>query len=49
MDKNELIQLDHGGGGKKSWELIQSFREILKLKGKWKNTDDDGAILDLGF
>jgi hydrogenase expression/formation protein HypE len=47
MDKNELIQLDHGGGGQKSWELIKSFREILKYKGQWKNTDDDGAVLDL--
>lgn len=44
----DLIQLDHGGGGQKSWELIKSFREILKLKNQWKNTDDDGAVLDLG-
>ncbi len=46
--KNKIIELEMGGGGKKSEELIGNIRKILSVKGKWKNTKDDGAIYDLG-
>jgi hydrogenase expression/formation protein HypE len=45
---NQTIELDHGGGGHKSWELLKDVRGILKYKGKWKNCEDDAAIYDLG-
>jgi len=46
--KNELIELDHGAGGYKSWELFKEIRGILKFKGKWQNCEDDAAVFDLG-
>ncbi|MFZ2881680.1 MAG: hydrogenase expression/formation protein HypE, partial [Candidatus Moraniibacteriota bacterium] len=46
--KNKIIELEMGGGGKKSEELIGNIRSILNVKGKWKNTADDGAVFDLG-
>ena len=47
--KNEnLIELEHGGGGLKSNELIDRITKILKIKSKWTNTGDDAAIFDLG-
>lgn len=45
--KNSLIELEQGAGGKKSEELISKIRKILGYKGKWTNTGDDGAVLDL--
>lgn len=42
MNKN-IIELEMGGGGKKSEEIIGSIRNILSVKGRWKNTKDDGA------
>jgi hydrogenase expression/formation protein HypE len=48
MNNNNHITMDHGGGGYKSWELINELRSILKFKGKWKNCEDDGAVYDLG-
>jgi len=42
------IELDHGGGGQKSWEIVKDIRKILKNVGEWKSTDDDGAVFDLG-
>ncbi len=45
---NDLIELEHGGGGRKSGELIRGIREVLSHRGKWKNCDDDGAVFDLG-
>ena len=45
---NQTIELDHGGGGFKSWELLSEIRGILKYKGKWKNCEDDAAIFQLG-
>ncbi|MDQ1284354.1 MAG: Hydrogenase expression/formation protein HypE [Patescibacteria group bacterium] len=45
--KNNFIELEHGAGGKKSEELIGKIRRILSYKGAWKNTGDDGAVLDL--
>ncbi len=44
---NLTIELDHGGGGYKSWELLKEIRQILKFKGKWQNCEDDAAVLDL--
>lgn len=43
----ETINLEHGGGGYKSWELLKEIRQILKFKGKWKNCEDDAAIFNL--
>jgi len=45
---NKFISLEHGGGGKKSWELIKNFRQILNFSGSWKNIEDDGAVFNLG-
>lgn len=47
MNREKIIELEMGGGGKKSEELIGSIRKILSVKGKWKNTKDDGAVFDL--
>jgi hydrogenase expression/formation protein HypE len=44
----KYISLEHGGGGDKSWQLVKEFRKILKYKSKWKNCEDDAAILALG-
>lgn len=49
MENNKgSIELDHGGGGYKSWELVQDIRKIIDFKGDWKNCEDDGAVYDLG-
>lgn len=48
MKDNKIIELEMGGGGKKSEELIGSIRKILSVRGKWKNMADDGAVFDLG-
>lgn len=48
MENNESIELDHGGGGYKSWELLQEIRGILKSRGKWQKCEDDAAVYDLG-
>lgn len=48
MKNDERIELDHGGGGYKSWELLQEIRGVLKAKGKWQNCEDDAATYDLG-
>lgn len=45
---NEIIELDHGGGGYKSWELLKDIRKVLKFKGGWQNCEDDAAIFSLG-
>lgn len=47
MKNNNTIELDHGGGGYKSWELLKEIREILKYKGNWKNCEDDAAVYNL--
>lgn len=41
----QKIELDHGGGGYKSWELLKEIRRILKCKTEWKNCEDDAAVL----
>ena len=48
-EKNgDLIEIEHGSGGKKSNELIREITKILGSRSGWKNTDDDGAVFDLG-
>ncbi len=47
MKNNKTIELDAGGGGYKSWELLKDIRGVLKYKGKWKNCEDDAAVFDL--
>jgi hydrogenase expression/formation protein HypE len=47
QDNKQTIELNHGGGGYKSWELLKEIRGILKFKGDWKNCEDDGAVLDM--
>lgn len=44
----QFIELDHGGGGYKSWELLRKIRQTLKFKGKWRNCEDDAAIFEIG-
>lgn len=44
----EHIELEHGGGGQKSAELIALIRGIVSDKGKWKNQLDDAATLKIG-
>jgi len=46
-NSSERIELADGGGGREYWELINDFRKILRFKGKWKKTEDDGAIFEL--
>lgn len=45
---NNLIELAHGAGGAKSWELIKKVRKKLKLKGNWHYQEDDAASFTLG-
>lgn len=47
MNRDKVIELEMGGGGKKSEELISKIRKILDIKGSWRNIEDDGAVLDL--
>lgn len=44
---NNVIELDHGGGGYKSWELLKEIRKILKFKSAWRNCEDDAAVLNI--
>jgi hydrogenase expression/formation protein HypE len=44
----KTIEMDHGAGGLKSWELVKEMRKILSFKGAWQNCEDDGAVFDLG-
>lgn len=45
---NGNIELEEGGGGKKSAELISHMRKIMKETGKWKNCEDDAATYSIG-
>jgi len=48
-EKNKKrVEIVHGSGGKKSVELIEEIRKILKEKSDWKNIDDDGAVFEWG-
>jgi len=44
----EIIDLDFGAGGEKSWRLFKEIRSLLKLKTRWQNYEDDAAVFDLG-
>ena len=46
--QNQNIKIDHGGGGYKSLELLKDIRKVMNYIGKWKNTGDDAAVLDIG-
>jgi len=46
-NSEQFIELSHGSGGLKSYEILKEIRGVLKNVGKWKNTGDDGAVLDL--
>ncbi|EKE19378.1 MAG: hypothetical protein ACD_9C00036G0010 [uncultured bacterium] len=48
INKKETIELEEGGGGKKSSDLISQMRAIMNETGKWKNCGDDGATYKLG-
>jgi hydrogenase expression/formation protein HypE len=48
MENFDKIELEHGGGGQKSAELIGLIRSVVTDKGKWKNQMDDGATLKVG-
>ena len=48
MKNNKTIELDAGGGGHKSWELLKDIRGVLNYKGKWENCEDDAAVFRLG-
>lgn len=48
MKEKENITLEMGGGGQKSAELIAEIRKVIKDVGRWKNTQDDGAVFSLG-
>lgn len=47
MKQFNNIELDHGGGGAKSGELIGEIRKILGKAGNWQNSSDDSASLAL--
>jgi hydrogenase expression/formation protein HypE len=42
----KFIELEHGGGGYKSWELIKEIRSILSFKKEWKHLEEDGATYE---
>lgn len=48
MEKNKTIELEMGGGGEKSSQLISEIRKNFKISHKWKNIEDDGASFNLG-
>ncbi len=49
MKKDSIIELEMGGGGEKSSQLIAQIRKNFTVKSKWKNSADDGAVFDLGI
>jgi hydrogenase expression/formation protein HypE len=48
MKQCSNVTLDMGGGGLKSSEIISEIRKNFSGVGRWKNTQDDGAVFDLG-
>lgn len=48
MKEGTAIELEMGGGGEKSSQLIAQIRKNFTVKSKWKNSADDGASFDLG-
>ena len=49
MNDKKTIELESGAGGEKSNELIAKIRKNFAVSRKWKNTQDDGAVFDLGM
>ena len=45
---SSFVNLSHGAGGEESYQLIAELRKLITLKGSWKNTDDDSAVLKYG-
>lgn len=45
---SQTIELDQGGGGQKSADLISHIRKALPTINTWTNTEDDGAVFNLG-
>jgi hydrogenase expression/formation protein HypE len=44
--KNKFVELEDGGGGEKSSQLISEIRKFFPKSKNWKNTEDDGAVFD---
>ncbi len=44
----QIIGLDYGAGGEKSWHLFKEIRRLLKFKTNWQNYKDDTAVFGLG-
>lgn len=42
-----FVELEDGGGGGKSEELISEIRKSFPRSKKWKNIEDDGAVFEL--
>lgn len=49
MNNEKIIELESGAGGEKSNELITGIRKNFPVSRQWKNTQDDGAVFDLGI
>lgn len=49
MNKKErkIVELEDGGGGKRSEELIGKIRSLLDFKSSWSNMSDDSAIISV--
>ncbi len=45
---NKFVELEQGGGGNMSNELISEIRKFFPVVKNWKNIKDDGAVFDLG-
>ncbi len=45
---NKFVELEQGGGGNMSNELIFEIRKFFPVVKNWKNIKDDGAVFDLG-
>jgi len=45
---NNKISIEQGSGGAASADLISQLRKTYQLDSNWTNTEDDGAVFDLG-
>jgi len=48
QDKDDIVTLKHGAGGKSMGTLIDSFREQFTRHGEWKGFRSDSAFVRLG-
>lgn len=48
MTNDRSVSISEGSGGEEMQSLISSFRGLLGKPGKWTNSDDDSAVLDIG-